>query len=561
MSFLGPLLETRTLRAKVIPLWDTEQAFQILLGITILFLAREQDIPIVPVTIIRLGDSGRVISTLPEIAIHLWVLGLVILTVQVVTTHSLVPMPVLEIHQVVITSFLGSLSGLGNTTGSTNTFVGTRAGQANVTGRSNTYMGTKAGYSNQYGVDNVAVGDSAGYNSAVSQNVMIGSKAGYNNTTGINNLFIGNRAGYGSTGSTAYGNVCVGPYTGTSLSSGFFNLILGPYSGGNMTTGSNNTLVGYGTGGNNISGQYNTLVGNASGYNLNSNYNVLVGAQAGFGTTTGQSNIMIGVNAGTNNQTGSNNTFVGTGSGSAGANAGILTNAGAIGANAQVSISNAIVLGNNANVGIGTTAPANKLEIMQGTAGNSGLRFTNLTSGSTATVLNANKFLTVDANGDVVLGSTNSSARVAAAEGAGWEAEGENLKNTNAGGVVIGDVSSTPAGYKLYVAGGVLTEKVKVAVKSTADWSDKVFDPAYRLRSLNEVDRFIQQNKHLPGVASAEEVVKEGVDVGQMQAKLLEKVEELTLYMIDLKKENETLRKKSQRMEKQIKVLNAKTRK
>jgi len=143
---------------------------------------------------------------------------------------------------------------------------------------------------------------------------------------------------------------------------------------------------------------------------------------------------------------------------------------------------------------------------------------------------------------------------------AGWEADGENLKNTNAGGVVIGDVSSTPAGYKLYVAGGVLTEKVKVAVKSTADWSDRVFDPSYRLRRLNEVSRFIEKNKHLPGVASAEEVVKEGVDLGQMQAKLLEKVEELTLYMIEMKKENDTLRKKTQRMEKQIKILNAKAR-
>ncbi len=149
-------------------------------------------------------------------------------------------------------------------------------------------------------------------------------------------------------------------------------------------------------------------------------------------------------------------------------------------------------------------------------------------------MLNTNKFLTVDANGDVIMGSTNSSARVAA--DAGWEADGENLKNTNAGGVVVGDVSSTPAGYKLYVAGGVLTEKVKVAVRSTNDWSDRVFDPSYRLRSLTEVDKFIQQNRHLPGVASASEVVKEGVDVGQMQAKLLEKVEELTLYMISLER-------------------------
>ena len=63
------------------------------------------------------------------------------------------------------------------------------------------------------------------------------------------------------------------------------------------------------------------------------------------------------------------------------------------------------------------------------------------------------------------------------------------------------------------------------------------------MRSLGDVERYIAQEKHLPGVPSAEQVVKEGVDVGKMDAKLLEKIEELTLYMIELKKENESLRR------------------
>ena len=321
------------------------------------------------------------------------------------------------------------------------------------------------------------------------------------------------------------------------------------------------------------------FLGSYSGYNSSGSYNLFMGNSSGQQTTSGSGNTFIGDGAGYANQTGANNTYIGRSTGFSGNTAGTFNTfigygAGVnapttnvdysttIGVNAVVTQSNSVILGApGANVGIGNSAPMTKLHITTGVANASGLRLQNLTSASPASLTNQTKFLTVNANGDVILGSTNSSARVAAAEGAGWEADGENLKNTNAGGVVVGDVSSTPAGYKLYVAGGVLTEKVKVAVKSTADWSDRVFDPAYRLRSLNEVNRFIQQNKHLPGVASAEEVVKEGVDVGQMQAKLLEKVEELTLYMIDLKKENETLRKKSQRMEKQIKALNAKTRK
>lgn len=157
---------------------------------------------------------------------------------------------------------------------------------------------------------------------------------------------------------------------------------------------------------------------------------------------------------------------------------------------------------------------------------------------------------------------TSGSGRLAADEDGLWKTEGNNLLNTNTGGVVIGPgVSKTPAGYRLYVADGVLTEKVKVAVKSTNDWSDRVFEQGYQLRGLKEVEQFINREKHLPGVPSAEEVVKEGVDIGKMQAKLLEKVEELTLYVIELKKQNDILTKKSTQLEHRLNKLHTKTRK
>jgi hypothetical protein len=116
------------------------------------------------------------------------------------------------------------------------------------------------------------------------------------------------------------------------------------------------------------------------------------------------------------------------------------------------------------------------------------------------------------------------------------------------GRVSIGTVP-TPGGsadYRLYVQSGILTEKVKVALKTTSDWADYVFDKHYKLMPINQLEQFLNQNKHLPNVPSAEEVVKNGIDVAKMNAKLLEKIEELTLYLIQLNKKVEALSKETE---------------
>lgn len=105
------------------------------------------------------------------------------------------------------------------------------------------------------------------------------------------------------------------------------------------------------------------------------------------------------------------------------------------------------------------------------------------------------------------------------------------------GRVRIGDVQTQFDGYKLYVEQGILTEKVKVAVKDSKDWYDNVFAPDYQLLSLQKLEKYIQENKHLPDVPSTEEVMSNGLDLGKMNATLLKKVEELTLYIISMKKE------------------------
>jgi len=103
----------------------------------------------------------------------------------------------------------------------------------------------------------------------------------------------------------------------------------------------------------------------------------------------------------------------------------------------------------------------------------------------------------------------------------------------------------TPAGYKLFVEDGILTEKVQVAIKTTADWADYVFADKYNLMPLNEVEDFVKDNNHLPNVPSAADMVEKGLDVAKMDAKLLEKIEELTLYIIQQNKRIEALEAKS----------------
>ena len=130
-------------------------------------------------------------------------------------------------------------------------------------------------------------------------------------------------------------------------------------------------------------------------------------------------------------------------------------------------------------------------------------------------------------------------SKVTIGENAPWTGllnVGEDFMIYEDGKVRIGDVSVfTPSyDYRLFVEGGILTEKLRVALKTSAQWSDHVFDPGYRLLPLHEVRAFILENCHLPGVPSAEELLKEGLDVAATEAMLMAKVEELTMYILQL---------------------------
>lgn len=113
---------------------------------------------------------------------------------------------------------------------------------------------------------------------------------------------------------------------------------------------------------------------------------------------------------------------------------------------------------------------------------------------------------------------------------------------TIAGNVLIGKTSQTNTSYKLDINGNARANKI--VVNTTG--ADYVFDTAYRLPKIDSLNSFIQNYHHLPGIQSADEMKKQGLDVGGNQMKLLEKIEELTLIIIEQNKRIEKLEEGSQ---------------
>lgn len=213
---------------------------------------------------------------------------------------------------------------------------------------------------------------------------------------------------------------------------------------------------------------------------------------------------------------------------------------------------------NNGYVGIGTSSPTEKLEV-SGNAKATNVTATSAVQSSTLTVTgnvtfnslagSSSKILTVGSNG--LLSSADMSE---VGDGMGNHIATTNLnlngKNivgaTNGtggiyvaqnGNVRIGAGTANPT-KTLEVNGAIRSKEVLVEV---ANWSDFVFDKDYDLMTLNEVESYIKENGHLPDVPSAKEVKANGVEVGEMNAILLQKIEELTLYIIELEKKIEKL--------------------
>ncbi len=117
---------------------------------------------------------------------------------------------------------------------------------------------------------------------------------------------------------------------------------------------------------------------------------------------------------------------------------------------------------------------------------------------------------------------------------------GESVWDENASGAYymgnVGIGNQPLTDYRLAVDGKIIAKEIKV---EASPWADFVFDENYALRNLEEVEKYIQQEKHLPGVPSASMVEEEGVNLGEMNAILLQKIEEMTIYIIELNKKIE----------------------
>ncbi len=209
-----------------------------------------------------------------------------------------------------------------------------------------------------------------------------------------------------------------------------------------------------------------------------------------------------------------------------------------------------VVQSNTGRIGIGTNSPISKLDVngQITVSAPSGILFYSSNKGVQTFKLTNDNLIGVN---NIIINDDGVS------EGIDWQ-NGRNISMSTVGqggynafrfgtktsfpyvfeGGNVG-IGTTNPKEKLVVNGKISATEVKV--KSTPN-SDYIFEPDYALRPIQEVETFIKAYKHLPDIPSAEEFKQNGVGLGEMDNMLLKKVEELTLYVIELKKENEELK-------------------
>ena len=116
----------------------------------------------------------------------------------------------------------------------------------------------------------------------------------------------------------------------------------------------------------------------------------------------------------------------------------------------------------------------------------------------------------------------------------------------NGTAIGIGTDQLMDTSYRLFVEKGIRTRRVKV---DQSAWPDFVFDSSYQLMPMQKLDSFIQKNRHLPGVPPAAEIERSGLDLGANQAVLLQKMEEIVLYLLHQQRELEALRRRIAELE------------
>lgn len=201
---------------------------------------------------------------------------------------------------------------------------------------------------------------------------------------------------------------------------------------------------------------------------------------------------------------------------------GIIYNNNSGGANESLALRtggnfNRILIDKNGNVGIGDFMPTYKLDVL----GSVRIQSTDFVMGPAAGRGNGGRALVLDSNNMLSINFAN-------------DFTGGTFINSNVG---IGALPNSS--YKLSING---TARSKEVIVETG-WADYVFEEDYKLSSLSEVEQFIKDNKHLPDVPSAKEIQKNGAYVGELMTKMMQKIEELTLYTIEQERKMMQLQK------------------
>jgi len=209
--------------------------------------------------------------------------------------------------------------------------------------------------------------------------------------------------------------------------------------------------------------------------------------------------------------------------------------------------SNATFLG---TLGVGTTTP-NSNFVVTNPSNTQGLEINQLYSGFSR-IFSYNRtantpipLVLQDVGSYLMVGTTTNHSNEILQVGGTFYTSGTATFNSQ---VIIGTPVQSNPNYLLNVTGNIRANKL--VVNTTG--ADFVFAKKYHLTPLGELEKYIQQNKHLPGIEPAKEMTKDGVDVGNNETKLLQKIEELTLYMIEMKKANEQLENKVEVLNKRI---------